>query len=57
MTTVKNLHAALAALAIIATSAWAQQPPSPQLQSTAPEPATSPASGTDPQIRNVSPAR
>jgi len=48
MTTVKNLHAALAALAIIATSAWAQQPPSPQLQSTAPEPATSPAQAATP---------
>jgi Ca2+-binding EF-hand superfamily protein len=43
MTTVKNLHAAIAALGIMATSAWAQPPP----------PATSPSSqlGSAPTVQ------
>ena len=39
MTTMKNLHAAAVALAIMSTPSWAQQA-QPRLQSTAPEPAS-----------------
>jgi hypothetical protein len=47
MTTMKKMQAAIAVLGIFATSAWAQQAP-PLLQSTAPEPATSPSQAATP---------
>jgi hypothetical protein len=55
MTTVKKLQAALAVLGIFATSAWAQQSP-PLLQSTAPEPATSPSQAATPPPPATSPS-
>src|SRR5688572_8043745 len=55
MTIMKILHAGLAALAIVATPAWTQQPPA-RLQWTAPEPATSPAQAATPAPPATSPS-
>jgi hypothetical protein len=55
MTTLKNLHAAAVALAVLSTPAWAQQAPR-GMQSTAPEPATSPAQAATPPAPSTPPS-
>jgi hypothetical protein len=55
MTTVKILQAAAVAMAVFAIPAWSQQPPA-QLQSTAPEPATSPSQAATPAPPATSPS-
>jgi hypothetical protein len=55
MTIMKILHAGLAALAIVSTPARTQQPAA-QLQSTAPEPATSPSQAATPAPPATSPS-
>jgi len=55
MTTVKKLQAAIVALVFLATPVWAQKAP-PMMQSTAPEPATSPAQAATPPPPATSPS-